>query len=118
MKACVAAVGPEDRSVLIARLNDAFRTSFQGGTVMLTQGVAALSNADRYLLFALVQQFADFTPDNDPYGEHDFGSVELGGNRFFWKIDCYDLEMTYASPDPADPAVTHRVLTVMRAEEY
>ncbi|QDG74803.1 DUF3768 domain-containing protein [Labrenzia sp. PHM005] len=118
MSACATACQAEDRSTLIARLNDAFRTSFQGGSVMLTQSVAALSNTDQFLLFALVQQFEDFTPDNDPYGEHDFGSVDLQGNRFFWKIDCYDLDMTFASPDPADPAVTHRVLTVMRTEEY
>ena len=58
-----------------------------------------------------------FTDDNDPHGEHDFGIVEHGGVRSFWKIDYYDREMQMLSPDPADPSVTTRVLTVMLAEE-
>jgi hypothetical protein len=37
-----------------------------------------------------VQNFADFSADNDPYGEHDFGSFEVAGETFFWKIDLYE----------------------------
>jgi len=62
--------------------------------------------------------YSDFTPDNDPYGEHDFGSVEHAGKTIFWKIDAYDRRLKFGSPDPADEAVTTRVLTVMLAEEY
>ena len=65
-----------------------------------------------------VRSFADFTPDNNPYDEHDFGSFEHAGQKIFWKIDCYDRDMNYGSPDPADETVTERVLTVMLAEEY
>ena len=50
--------------------------------------------------------------------EHDFGSFTLAGRKFFWKIDAYDIEMQFGSPDPADPAKTTRVLTIMLAEEY
>ena len=62
--------------------------------------------------------FDAFTDDNDPYGEHDFGAIDEGGVRCFWKIDNYDRATEMGSPDPADPAVTTRVLTVMRADEY
>jgi Protein of unknown function (DUF3768) len=69
-------------------------------------------------IYAVVQSFKDFTEDNDPHGEHDFGSFEYAGERCFWKIDYYDKAMEYGSDDPADPAKTTRVLTIMLAEEY
>jgi hypothetical protein len=65
-----------------------------------------------------MRRFDAFTPDNDPHGEHDFGAFDEGGDRFFWKIDYYDKQMEFGSPDAADPDVTARVLTLMLAEEY
>jgi hypothetical protein len=103
----------------IRQLNDSFRRSLIfGGTVLVTPGVQALSESNRQALFAAVRQFDSFTPDNDPHGEHDFGAIEQAGVRYFWKIDYYDLERLQGSPDAADPTVTHRVLTIMRADEY
>ena len=67
---------------------------------------------------AAVSAFSDFSEDNDPHGERDFGAFEIGGQRLFWKIDYYDLDLALASPDAADPAVTRRILTLMLAEEY
>ena len=101
-----------------ATLNDALRRTFVGGRVVMTAGVAALTEDDRQSVIALVQAFDSWTPDNDPYGDHDYGSVEHAGVRYLWKIEAYDLDLRYGSPDPDDPAVTCRVLTILRADEY
>ena len=100
----------------IAELNDAARTSFLGCRVVVTQGVAAMDDLDA--IYTKVRAFNDFTERNDPYGEHDFGSIEHEGQTVFWKVDYYDADLQMHSPDPSDPAVTCRVLTIMLAEEY
>lgn len=107
-----------DFAAHVRALNDAFRRSFAGGQVVETPGVVELPEADRIALLLAVRRFSTFDADNDPHGEHDFGAVEVGGKRFFWKIDAYDRALLGGSPNPADPAVTTRVLTIMRADEY
>ena len=102
----------------IAQLNDALRTSFTGGRLMVTAGVSALPANTLVDVLRAVQAFDTFTPDNDPHGEHDFGRVEVGDCFVFWKIDYYDESLRYSSEDPADPALTVRVLTIMLTEEY
>ena len=102
----------------IRALNDAFRTTMTGGRVMLTAGVDALPSDVKAVVIRRVATFAEFTPDNDPRGEHDFGNFTLAGRKFFWKIDYYDAGVEFGSEDPADPLKTTRVLTVMLAEEY
>jgi len=99
-------------------LNDNFRSTFIGGQVLLTAGVSELSMDRKAQVLLAVQSFQDFTTDNDPHGEHDFGSFEIAGDRLFWKIDYYDLDCRYGSEDPSDPERTTRVLTIMLAEEY
>ena len=99
-------------------LNDRFRRRLLGGMVMMTQGVSNLDSVRIATLINQVRRFDAFTPDNDPHGEHDFGAFYEGGDRFFWKIDYYDKQMEFGSPDTADPDVTTRVLTLMLAEEY
>lgn len=107
-----------DRTAIIRALNDGFRQSFLGGMVMITSGTEALPDDTKLAVMNTVQSFDDFNPNNDPVGEHDFGSFELKGDKFFWKIDCYDTDMLGHSPDATDPKVTRRVLTIMKAEEY
>ncbi len=102
----------------IRALNDALRRSLTGGVLMMTRGVIALGLARQRRILEAVAAFDSFDPDNDPYGEHDFGAVELEETRLFWKIDNLDRGLTGHSPDPADPSVTTRVLTIMLAEEY
>src|SRR5207248_9675904 len=102
----------------IAEQNDAFRRSFIGGQVFLTRGITALPRGAQDAIAERVRSFEEFEGANDPYGEHDFGSFEYSGQTIFWKIDCYDTKLKWGSPDPANPAVTRRVLTILLPEEY
>lgn len=108
----------EQRSRRICELNDDFRRTFTGGYVMITLGVRELGVAVLAAVVNAVRNYADFSEANDPYQEHDFGSIEIGGHRIFWKIDYLDLQLEFGSPDPARPDLTARVLTIMLAEEY
>jgi hypothetical protein len=85
---------------------------------LFTAGVSELGVAFSHQALALVRRFDAFTPDNDPHGEHDFGSFTHQGRKLFWKIDYYDKACEFGSEDPADPSKTTRVLTIMLAEEY
>lgn len=102
----------------VAVLNDAFRTTFLGGTICVTAGIHLLG--DEFVKVALLaaREFAAFTQEDDPRGEHDFGALEIEGRRIFWMIEYYDPSMTTGSENPADVELTRRVLTVMLAEEY
>src|SRR5438045_7078649 len=81
----------------IRELNDAFRTTMTGGRVMLTVGVDALPSDTKAMVIRKVATFSDFSAENDPNGEHDFGSFELEGRKLFWKVDYYDSTMTFGS---------------------
>jgi hypothetical protein len=107
-----------DSTAKIRGLNDALRTLTGEGRIAVTAGIAALPPHEQSAILDRVFAFTAFTPDNDPYGEHDFGSFEHAGKTIFWKIDAYDRALKFGSPDPSDPAVTTRVLTVLLAEEY
>jgi hypothetical protein len=84
----------------------------------MTAGIAALPFPEHAAIIGKVMAFETFTEDNDPHGEHDFGAFDHAGKRIFWKIDYYDQSLEFGSEDPADPAKTTRVLTIMFAEEY
>jgi hypothetical protein len=99
-------------------LNDNFRSTFVGGRVVMTAGVDALPIDTKACVLLAVQSFSNFTKDNDPHGEHDFGSIKIEGETYFFKIDYYDLAMQFGSENSADPEQTTRVLTIMRADEY
>ena len=108
-----------DDTLKIRELNDRFRRTLgTSGKRLMTAGVAALPFADQAAIVGKVMNFEDFTEDNDPHGEHDFGAFDFKHERIFWKIDYYDSACKYGSPNPADPAQTTRVLTIMLADEY
>lgn len=81
-------------------------------------GVSAESPELRAKIVQAMQKFRNFCPENDPYGEHDFGKISVEDGEYFWKIDYYDLDYRFLSPDAADPAVTRRVLTLMKTDEW
>jgi len=108
----------EISSASVARLNDMLRVQGIGGRVLATPGVRNLDHDIRAKVLIAIRDFKDFSADNDPHGEHDFGSVKVDGDEFFFKIDYYDISYEYLSPNSADPNVTRRVMTIMRADEY
>lgn len=106
------------RAEAIAQLNDDLRTTGRGGVIVLTEGVRHLPGYSPRALLVALSRYDAFDSDNDPYGERDFGALELFGARLLWKIDYFDLALGQASPDAADARVTQRVLTIMLASEY
>jgi hypothetical protein len=107
----------------VRALNDAFRKGERPelGRIMLTSGIRHLVAAwplGDLAVYIKVQTFDEFTQDNDPHQEHDFGSFEFAGEKCFWKMDYYDPSMEAGSEDPADETKTTRVLTIMLASEY
>lgn len=110
---------PIATSLRVRELNDQFRRCSKGnGIVVVTAGLNALGPAFIDKAVAAVSAFDAFNEDNDPWGEHDFGQVEVETQKVFWKIDCYGLDLQSASPNPGNTSETVRVLTVMLAEEY
>ena len=102
----------------IRALNDELRQNLTTGTAFITTGVAALGAEAVARIVKTIAVYDDFCHANDPYEEHDFGSFEVDGQTIFFKIDYFDKALAYHSPDPADPSVTERVITIMLAEEY
>ena len=103
----------------IAELNDRFRKGDLTHGRIVGSEIFSNLNPDRQLaLIRLVRAFDDFRPENDPYGEHDFGSIEVEGDKWFFKIDYYDKNLEYGSEDPSDPTQTRRVMTIMHCSEY
>ena len=102
----------------IAALNDRARRTFEGCRVVVTQGVLALEPDDFAYILEQVRSYRDFNSANNTYGEHDFGKVSTWEFEVFWKFDYIDVDYTMHSLNPADEAVTARVLTIMLAEEF
>ena len=109
----------------IRALNDEFRRlgplygrrQFDG-VWLLTSGVQANGPAFTWEALITTQTFDAFTADNDPHGEHDFGSFKIAVERVFWKIDYLQRGTQFGAEDPADNATTCRMITIMLAEEY
>jgi hypothetical protein len=112
-------------AAVIRELNDAFRAAagmaaarLAREELVITRGVASRGAGFADRAVEAVRKYANFTLQNDPWGEHDFGKFELDDTELLWKIDYYDEWLDAGSPDPADASVTRRVLSIMLAEEY
>lgn len=101
-------------------LNDRLRQNLGTGveTAVITIGVAALGDEAVARIVKTIAVYDDFFHENDPYEEHDFGAFEAEGHTIFFKIDYLARDLKYHSPDPTDPDVTVRVITIMLADEY
>lgn len=107
-----------EHSQKLRDLNDQLRREMPHGRVMLTRAVAALDPITLAAIISAIREFDDFTPDCDPAGFHDFGQVFAGDAApYFWKIDAYDVDLQWGSPDPTDESVTRRILTIMTADD-
>lgn len=106
------------RAEKIAQLNDALRKSGRGGLITVTIGVRNLATFCPFELRDALAKYDTFDDDNDPHRERDFGTLSIFNSGMFWKIDYYDIALEFGSADPANPAVTTRVLTVMLKQEY
>ena len=99
-------------------LNDALRRNLPNCHAVITCGIAALGPEAIARIVKTIAVYDDFCHANDPYEEHDFGALEAEGQVIFFKIDYFDKALEAHSPDPSDPSVTERVITIMLAEEY
>jgi len=102
----------------IREINDRFRTLGGNGTVVVTSGIKEAGDDFLRRTIEATQAFSDFSTENDPWGEHDFGAFEIDGQKIFFKIDYYDQTMQHGAENPANEGLTHRVLTIMLASEY
>ena len=118
---------PVREAALIAAQNDAFRHSILGNTpvanapegqFVMTRGVTALGLDAQMELTRRVAAFDGFDADSDPQGWHEMGVIDFNGTKVWFKIDLYDVEYQYGSPEPSDPKQTRRVLTVLLPSEY
>jgi len=84
----------------------------------MTPGINELDPLTVARVIEAVRSFDDFDEDNDPFHTHEFGMIDVDAHKIMFKVDCYDHNLEYGSPNPADPAVTSRVLTIFLASEY
>ncbi|MGD0036314.1 MAG: DUF3768 domain-containing protein [Bacteroidota bacterium] len=106
----------------LARINDTIRMNLcklrcnvrvEGicGQLVFTRNAIDILGDNIEVLLSAVATFNQFNEANNPYGENDFGKIELFGQKWFWKFDYYDKKLQYFGHH------TH-VLTVMLAEDY
>jgi len=115
---------PIGRAEQIAKLNDRARSGFDpSARIMFTRGcLDAFCSGDTpsglVAQAELIKTVRRHRFEEDTYGERDFGAFTFRGERVFFKIDYYDLNLEYGSEDPADASITARVVTIMLATEY
>lgn len=107
------------RIAKIAKLNDTLRETGHGGQIVHTSTIVELfAGKPESLIVKKKVREAIFSKDNDPHGERDFGTFTVDGLKCFWKIDYYDNDLKFHSPDPTDPDVTRRIMTIGAMSDY
>ena len=102
----------------IAALNDRLRTrigcldalTHWKAQVWMTAGIAALPPAWQLAIQERVRTYDDFSEDNDPYGEHDFGAFDM-------PLSAKSSGRSITTPQICDGAVK-TLPTLSRRSEY
>ncbi len=117
----------KETAKIVAAQNDAFRKASLGlavdgaipsGQVVMTQGIVQQTDAFKHTLFAAIAAYDTFNEESDPYGWHEMGVIEIAGETVWFKLDLYDSDYHYGSPDPTNLEVTRRVMTILLPSEY
>ena len=101
-----------DRATIIA-VNDRLRTTFQGGEVRVAPSIYQLDARLCGRALCVMSRQRNF----DERSEHDRGRFVFAGYAFEWCIEYQSSDGTAASPDPADPNRTFRVLTLSAVDD-
>ena len=88
------------------------------GSLVMTQALAMRGEPFVSDALAAVAAFDEFSPENDPWEEHDMAFLDVDGERIFFKVDYFDPELRHHSADPSNPEITRRVLTIGLASDY
>ncbi|TCP30366.1 DUF3768 domain-containing protein [Sphingomonas sp. BK235] len=109
------------RTKIIGALNDRCRKGLdrRARIVMTRACLATFAEAGVSTLVAQIEILAALRAHTFDSGdlERHRGEFELRGHTIYFAIDYYDLALEYGSEDPADAAVTRRVLTIMVRED-
>jgi hypothetical protein len=113
----------QQRTERIALLNDAARQgNDRMARIVMTSGLLAELGGDTVAQTMMAQarlmaalRHCTFAPDSP---ERDFASMDVDGIKVLMKVDYYDTELAFGSEDPANPAMTRRVITLMRPADY
>jgi len=120
-------IDPVEEAATIAAQNDAFRRTIlpsdgqppaPKGKIVMTQGISGLDPDVQLELTRQVAAFEAFVEESDPHGWHEMGVIEIADTTVWFKIDLYDTQYQYGSPEPQDLAQTRRVLTLLLPSEY
>jgi hypothetical protein len=102
-----------DKRAKIIELNDQLRTTFKGGRVQMTRNVYDLDDRLRGRALSVMARYNKF----DESSEHDVGVFIFAGYSFEWRIEYRGKDDFGVSPDPADPELTFRVLTLYAVDD-
>ena len=108
----------DQRTQRIRDLNDRFRKGIARGMYVMSPGISQLGDEAVDRIVKTVAALEAVVPADHSHEEHAVGTFEAEGRTMVFKIYCFDNDLKYQSPDPADPAVTVRVMEVMLDHEY
>ncbi len=93
----------------IAAENDMLRIHHVGGEIRYSGRVSSLSQHTLTLILSAMSDYDDFNPRVDRYGEHDFGSIQIYGDYYYFVIENFSDD---------ELKIRQRVMTIMHASEY